>query len=138
MAALILLILPAYSADQPVTVIDSLCITTTQFQICGGTGGHGCASITFFEEHTGSFTLTASIDNCGGQHCTGCVSEAYIYEGNNCIVCIHSACCDAQSTGVNLVSGHTYTLYVCLLPCSDDINRTAAGANCPARATITL
>ncbi len=116
-------------------ITDGSCISQTQFTECEGATGHGCTSTAFYVEFSGNYILTASIDNCGGGTCSHCVSEAYVYEGGRIIGCVHTGCCAEQSIGISLVSGHTYTLYSCLLPC-DDANCPADCANCPARARV--
>jgi hypothetical protein len=134
-AALLLTVLASYPYELA-NITDSTCITLSTFTACEGSSGHGCASTNFFVEHTDTYTLTASIDNCSGNNCTGCVSEAYLYEGTTLLLCVHSGCCGEVNASVTLVTGHTYTLYCCLLPCERGGNCVSDCANCPARATL--
>jgi hypothetical protein len=135
LASLLLSVLASYPFELA-NITDSSCITVAQYTMCEGYSNHGCTSTNFYVEHGGTYYVTASIDNCGGGGCSGCVSEAYIYESTSMGTCIHSACCDAESTTVDLSGGHTYTLYCCLLPCEQGQNCSTACSNCPARAIV--
>jgi hypothetical protein len=132
---MLLVTLSASYSMTGISITDSTCPAITPVTPCEGYSSHGCTSANFFVEHSQPYWLTASIDNCGGGNCTGCVSEAYFYEGTTFWTCIHSGCCVAESTSVNLVTGHTYTVYCCLLPCGN-ANCTTSCGNCPARATV--
>ena len=135
LAALLFTVLVSYPYELA-GVTDSTCPTVTPVTACGGYSSHGCASTSFYVEHGQIYYVTVSIDNCSGNNCTGCVSEAYLYEGTTLLMCVHSGCCSEQSGSITLATGHTYTLYCCLLPCEANGNCTNACGNCPARATV--
>jgi hypothetical protein len=119
------------------TVTDTSCTTITQ--VCAGPDDHGCNSTRFFVEGPGTYTLTASIDNCtGGTSCTGCQTEAYLYKDDNTTLvrCIHSGCCTSISdSNVPLDGGTYYHLYCCKIPCGLT-NCGECGSTCVSRAAV--
>ena len=122
------------------SVTDNSCTAAIQ---CAGQSGHGCNS-TNFTASTGTYRLTASIDECveTSTACRDCLAEAYIYklgeEQGNYIACHHNSCgssCASQFTNVSLSSGITYVLFCCKIDCSND-NCSPCASTCTARATV--
>ena len=83
----------------------------------------GCVSTaTFSPPCTGQYKLAADVVNCAD--CTQCLSCALIVEqiGQQVVASVHSRCTEdicSNSVSVNLNSGLSYKLYVCLRPCDN-------------------
>jgi hypothetical protein len=136
-ACMLIFALPGF-AIEVANITDSTC--TTIDVLCASAGDDGCTSTTFTVEHSGDYTLTASIDNCSGSTaCTGCRCEAYIYKQDtppSKLACVNTTCCMTGSTTASLTTSVTYILYCCKVPCTVT---DCAGCNtsCVARATVT-
>lgn len=132
---LLLFCLPSFA--QIATVTDNTC---TAGQECAGQNGHGCNTTTFTVTSNGTYTLTASIDECNGTACSLCLSEAYIYgTASQPVACTYNECsgsCSPRSTTCALSTGITYTLYSCKIDCTGE-DCTDCSTSCTARATVT-
>jgi hypothetical protein len=103
----------------------------------------GCESKTFTVDCPGTYTVTARTFCTGGGKCEKCQACVYVYEGGSFLVNCHTTHCDqgqcqyscGGDNGVDLQWGHTYTLYVCLIPC---VGYTCAdcGDNCRAEGCV--
>lgn len=135
LALLLMSVLVSYPYDLA-SVVDDKCLASGGFSVCQGDSAHDCSGTSFAVTTSGTYYLTASIDHCGEGSCSGCVAEAYLYEGARLVICVHSACCGAQRTAITLIAGCTYTLTCCLLPCEDRVDGARECAHCPARAEV--
>ena len=136
-AVLVMLVALPLSATNMVNITDATC--TDIDTECQDYGDDGCTSARFMVEHSETYWLKVSVDNCSsGTSCLGCVTEAYLYKDSVppvFITCLHSGCCGPESTQVALQNTNYYMLYCCLIGCgAGDCDE--CGGSCTARAQV--
>ena len=131
----IVLICAPNAHGQIATVTDQTC--TEVDEECTGPGYDGCNTTAFTVPETGLYDLKASIDQCGGgTACAHCVVDAYITNMGMPVACVHSGCCSAASTPVQLSARTLYTLHACKIPCIPTYDCDDCEGTCTARAAV--
>ncbi len=102
----------------------------------------GCSAQAFTASCTATYAFDVWVKCPDGADCGGCEVCAYVYENGQLIQggSCHNNGCDTgdcnNTCSVNLVSGHSYRLYVCLVKCHDEPNCDHCNGNCVAYACL--